>query len=279
LKTASVQQWIAALATAACALLLAGCAGSGGGAGMDSASPSGKAELKTLSDQTVEQKRAQIRMQLAIVYYQKGQYPIALDEIKQAIAADGNNADAYGVRALIYMEMGETTLAEDNFLRALKMAPQNPDLSNNYGNFLCKNGRAKQAIPYFEAAITRRGYSSPERALQSAGTCSMKLKNYEAAERYLLDAARYAPDDVSVNANLARVYLERRDMARAGFFIERVKTVGKTEELAADVLWLLIKVEHKRGDRAAEATLVTILRRNFPNSPEFAAFQRGAFDE
>lgn len=279
MKTAWLRYWSAALASAACALLLGGCASSGAGAPAGAGAISGKEELKTLSDQTAAQKRAQIRMQLAIEYYQKGQYPIALDEIKQAIASDVGYADAYGVRALIYMAMGETTLAEDNFLRALKLAPTNPELSNNYGSFLCQNGRAKQAIPYFEAALNRRDYNSPARALLNAGTCSLQVKNYDMAERYLLDASRYAPDDMSVNANLARVYLERRDYTRAGLFIDRVRTIAKTDELAADVLWLAIRVERKRGDRAAEASLSSVLRRNYPASPEFAAYQRGAFDE
>ncbi len=268
-----------ALAMLAGAVLLAGCAGSGGGAGAGAGTSSGREELKTLSDQTAAQKRAQIRMQLAISYYQQGQYTVALDEIKQAIAADTDYADAYGVRGLIYMAMGEAVLAEDNFLRALKLAPNNPELSNNYGSFLCQHGRAKQAIPYFEAAIKSRGYNSPERALINAGTCSLKLKDNAAAERFLLDALRLVPDDLTVNANLARVYLERRNMERAGFFIDRVRAGSKTDDLAADVLWLAIRIERKRGDRVAEATLASVLRRQYPGSPEFAAYQRGAFDE
>jgi type IV pilus assembly protein PilF len=279
LKTAVGRPVQLALAIVASAALLSGCAGSGGAAGAGGATTSGRAELKTLSDQTAAQKRAQIRMQLAISYYQQGQYTVALDEIKQAIAADNDYADAYGVRGLIYMAMGETTLAEDNFLRALKLAPANPELANNYGSFLCQNGRAKQAIPYFEEAMKTRGYNSPHRAMINAGTCSLKLKDNAAAERYLLDALRLVPDDHTVNVNLARVYLERRNMERAGFFIDRVRAGAKTDDLAADVLWLAIRIERKRGDRAAEATLASVLRRQFPGSPEFAAYQRGAFDE
>ena len=62
---------LAGRAAAACALvLLTACAGGNGGA-----------ELKTASDQTVAEKRASIRLQLAVGYYQQGKYDIALDEI------------------------------------------------------------------------------------------------------------------------------------------------------------------------------------------------------
>ena len=74
--------------------VLAGCASNGGG------------ELKTASDVTAAEKRASIRLQLAVGYYQNAQYETALDEVKQAIAADPDNAESYGLRALIIRRPG-----------------------------------------------------------------------------------------------------------------------------------------------------------------------------
>jgi type IV pilus assembly protein PilF len=259
------------LAACAMALLLGACAGGLGG--------SGGQELATASDQTQEQKRAQIRLQLAVGYYEQGQLEVALDEAKLALQANPDYADAYGVRALIYMRMGEQALAKDNFLRALKLAPRNPDLSNNYGSFLCQNGQAKESIAYFDAALANRSYQSPADALNNAGSCSMKLHDNAGAERYLLQALKFAPDIAATNANLARVYYERRDHARAGFYIGRLGKVAKPDSLTADVLWLAAKVQHKLGDTGAVDSLGTQLRRHHPGSPEYAAFQRGGFDE
>ncbi len=236
-------------------------------------------ELRTASDHTSAEKRASIRLQLAIGYYSDGKYEIALDEVKQAIAANPDSSDAYGVRALIYSQMGEHQLAEENFQRAIKLAPRNPELSNNFGQFLCQQGRFAQAMPLFEAALKNPTYTSPINALVNAGACSLKMKNYDAAEKYLLDALRYGADVPATNAHLARTYYERRDMARAGFFINRLKTVAKLDALPADQLWLAIRVDRKLGDKSSEASLVNQLRRRFPASPELAAYQRGAFDE
>ena len=100
MKRAVAGRIVASYIAAACALgLLTACATGNSGT-------SGSAELKTASDQTVAEKRANIRLQLAVGYYQQGKYDIALDEIKQAIAADPSYADAYGMRALIYTAMG-----------------------------------------------------------------------------------------------------------------------------------------------------------------------------
>jgi type IV pilus assembly protein PilF len=249
--------------------LLAACAGPGNDA---------PRELKTASDQTTAEKRAQIRLQLAVNYYQDRKYEIALDEIKQAIAAAPDLADAYSVRALIYTAMGENALADENYRHALRLAPRNPDLANNYGLFLCDaGGKPAEAMNYFESALASRAYGSPAKALTNAGNCSLKLKNIDAAERYLLEALRYDPELPAIQTGLARVYFERRDYTRAGFFINRLTETAKLDTLSADVLWLAIRVKHALGDRTTEATLAAQLRKRFPGSLEYAAFERGAF--
>ncbi len=253
----------------AMAMFLAGCVSQG----------SGKAELTTASDQTSAQKRAEIRMQLAVGYFQQGQYTVALDEVKLALAADPELAEGYGMRALIYMAMGERELAEDNFQRALKLAPRNPDISNNYGSFLCGAGRETEAFKYFDAALANPAYQAPATANNNAGACALKRKDYDTAEKYLLAALKFAPDVAVTNAGLARIYFERRDYARAGFFITRLSKVARMDGLSADILWLATRVQHKLGDTAAEAAWATQLRRHHAGSPEYAAYQRGAFDE
>ena len=236
----------------------------------------GQRELQTSSDQSENQRRAQIRMQLAIGYYQQGQFSVALDEIKQALQIDPDYSDAYSVRALIYMDMGETALARDNFQRAMKLAPNNPDLSNNYGWFLCQNGQEKQSIAYFEAALKSRAYQSPVKALNNAGACSLKLKELVAAERYLTEAFRQEPANLDTNANLAKLHFARGDYQQARSYISRAT---KADPVSADVLWTAIKVERKLDNRPAENSFAIQLRRRHPNSPELAAYLRGAFDE
>jgi type IV pilus assembly protein PilF len=252
--------------------MLAACAG---GARMQGSTE----ELKTASDHTAADKRASIRLQLAVGYFQEGKMEVALDEVKQAIAASPEVADAYGLRALIYSQMGELTLADENFQRALKLAPRNPELANNYGSFLCQQGRGEQGIALFESALKNPLYQSPVKALLNAGSCSLKMKKFDAAERYLLDALRYEPDHLATNINLARVYYDRRDYPRAGFFINRVKAAAKPDSLQPDVLWLAVRIDRKLGDKGAESAMATQLRRHHPASSEYAALQRGAFDE
>ena len=265
------QYWRFLLALAAVAVLSA-CAGGSG-------NTNSSGDIKTASDQTTGEKRAAIRLQLAIGYYQDRKYEVALDEIKQAIAANPNSADAHGVRALIYSAMNENALADQSFQRALQLAPRNPELANNYGSFLCQNGKAEQGIALFDAALKNPTYQSPVNALLNAGSCSLRAGKLDAAERYLLDALRYDADLPATNGNLAQVYYERNDIKRAGFFLSRLREAAKIDTLPAETLLLAIRIDRKLGDKSSEASMVSQLRRRFPASPEYAEYQRGAFNE
>lgn len=253
----------------ALAAVLAACAGGPVGAPQ---------ELRTASDTTSNEKLASIRLQLASGYYQDRKYEVALDEVKQAIAAYPGYAEAYGMRGLIYAAMGQAALAESNFQRALELAPNNPDLANNYGSFLCQAGKHAQALRYFDAALNNRSYRSPISALVNAGNCSLQMKNLELAERYLLNAMRLSPDLPAVNEGLAKVFFEKRDMARARYYLNRVTSTQRLDSLSAELLWLGVRVERHFGDKQMEAALATQLRKQYPGSPEYAAFERGAYE-
>lgn len=232
--------------------------------------------VATVSDQTPNQRRAAVRVQLASGYYQQGQYATALDEIKQALLIDPSYSDAYGVRALIYMEMKEVGLVEENFLRALKLAPNNPDILNNYGWFLCQTGREKQALPLFEEATRSYFYQSPDKALSNAGVCSWKMGNFEMSERYLMMALKKNPNNVMAHLYLAKLAYGKKQYELSK---EYITYLFSTEESSAEIIWLGIKIAHRLGDHTLENALSTQLRRRYPNSNEYNSLLRRAYDE
>ncbi|WP_374519645.1 type IV pilus biogenesis/stability protein PilW [Undibacterium squillarum] len=221
-------------------------------------------------------RRAAIRLQLAVSYYQQGQYKVALDEIRQALIVAPDNTDAYVVRALVFMEMGEKQLAEDNFEYALKLEPGRSETLNNYGWFLCQSGRERRGLQLLDRVIADSAYPTPGLALNNAGLCSLKLKDSGLAEKYFVRGFKVDPSHSGVNANLAKIYFDRGEFSQARFYIQRVL---KQEIYAADVLWLAIKIERKLGDDSAVSALAAQLRKRHPSSKELLSMQKGAFDE
>jgi len=226
--------------------------------------------------ETEAQRRARIRTELAIGYFQEGRYSIALDELKQALSSDPNHADALGILALVYMELGEKALAEQNFRRAMQIKPDDSDLNVNYGWFLCSNGRERESIPHFLAAIKNPLYARPALAWQNAGVCALKLKDVSTAENYLRRSYEIDPDGVVTSVKLASIYYDRGEFERARFL---VSNINKSPAAWPESLWLGARIERKLGNRAESDRLGAQLRRTFPNSAEAAAVAKGAFDE
>jgi len=228
------------------------------------------------ANESDQRRRARIRLELAANYYQQGNYTVALDELRQALQVDPGYAAAYGVLGLVYRDLGDLDRAEDSFQRGLQLAPNDPDLNNNYGWFLCQTGRERQSIDFFTRALKDPLYATPAKPLHNAGICSMRVGDEAAAEGYFQRAFQVDPSNAVAMFNLADLYLKRRELERARFYAQRLLS---TYEPTAQTLWLALKVERARGDRDGEASLAAQLRRRFPSSAEAGLLAAGKFND
>ena len=103
----------------------------------------------TASDETEATRRARARMELASAYFGQNQMTTALDQVKLAIAADPNYAEAFNLRGLIYANLGDHVLAEESFKRALQLNPRDADTMHNYGYYLCQQKRYAESNALF----------------------------------------------------------------------------------------------------------------------------------
>lgn len=219
--------------------------------------------------------RARIHTELASAYFERGNMGVALEELRIAIAADPNYAPAYNVLGLVHMDLRENGVAQQQFERGLRLAPNDPDINNNYGWFLCQTGREGQSIAYFLAALKNPLYNTPARSYVNAGLCSMKNKNERDAIDFFERALRGAPDNLQALLNLATVQYKRGQLETARGLIGRF---NKLIEPTAESLWLALRIERKLGDRSAENTMAVQLRRRFPGSPEYEDMLKGKFE-
>lgn len=252
------------------ALLLAGCTATGGG--------SGQGAQQAVSAQPAEneqQQRAKVHTELGSLYMLDGRSAIALEEARIALSADPNYAPAYNLLGLTHMVLNETRLAEENFQKALRLAPGDPEISNNYGWFLCQSGREQLSISHFMAAAQNPLYTTPTKPYTNAGICSLRLKQDKAAEDYLLTALRLSPTNTQALFWLADIAYRtgRHSEAR-----QWTTDIEKMMEPTAEVIWLALRIERKLGNREAEARYATQLRRRFLGSPEQRLLAQGQYD-
>ncbi len=219
--------------------------------------------------------RAQIHSELAANYYSRRQYDITLDELNIAISSDAKYFPAYNMFGLTYMELGEDRLAEENFMKALKLAPNNSDVNNNYGWYLCNRKREKDSIAYFLNAVKDPLYAQPHKPLNNAGICSRRMGDNVQAEEYFRRALRLAPDDPQIHLQLADLNFGRNNLPQAGLHLTRVLEVSNA---SAEVLWLAVRMNRKMGDRNAEASNALKLKQRFPESREAKLLINGKYD-
>ena len=97
---------------------------------------------------------------------------------------DPKNARIYNVYGLVYAMLGQDAQAQQNFLKALELAPNDSEIRQNWGWFLCTHGRAKESIAEFELAVRNPLYRTPDVSLVNAGKCSEAIGERKRAEEY-----------------------------------------------------------------------------------------------
>jgi type IV pilus assembly protein PilF len=267
LRTASRS---AALATALLATWLAGCASKSGDT--PPAPPQPQPQPQIRQQEATPQYRAQLHTELGAGYYERGQMDVAIEELTEAVKLDPNNAKAYNVFGLVYAVLGENQKAEQSFQRALQLAPQDSEVRQNWGWYLCTHGRARESIPEFEAAVRNPLYRTPEVALLNAARCSASYGDVRVAESYFRRTLQVAPNNPAAAYGLAQLSYKsgRYDDARAW-----MRPVMQQQSPPAEVLYLGLCIERKLGDRQSELSYASQLRNRFPDSPEAKSVATG----
>lgn len=221
--------------------------------------------------------RAKIHTELAAAYYQAGSMAVALEEVRIALEADPDYVQAYSVRGLIRAQLKENVKADEDFQRALKISPKNPDVNNNYGWFLCETGQPRQAIQYFLNAVKDPLYETPEVAYANAGKCALKAGDMDGAQEYLLQALRLSKNSApETRYQLANVFYLRGNLDESKIYLN--EAVKAMDIPTPEALWLGVRLERKLGNKAGEGSYASQLRSRYPTSKEYQSFLRGNFE-
>jgi type IV pilus assembly protein PilF len=219
------------------------------------------------------QESARIHTELAAEYFHRGQVRVAIEEVNEALKAIPNYAPAYNVMGLINMKLNQDHQALIDFQKAVKYAPDNPEINNNFGWFLCERfpDRMDQAISHFMIALKDPLYATPEKSYANAGICELKRDNRTEALNFFQHAlsiqSNFSPAVVGMieidfkNGNLAAAKSEITD------FMQRSQPTPES-------LWLAVQIERATGNRLAEDSYMFQLLKHFPDSKEAVAVRK-----
>jgi len=211
-------------------------------------------------------RRAEVHTSLAGEYFSRGNFNVALNETKLAIKDDPRYVQAYNMQGLVYMELREDVSAREAFDRALTLEPNNPEVLNNFGWFLCTRNDTARAMTMLKKAASDPLYPTPEKAYLSTGLCLRRQHQDAEAEQYLKRAVMARPDMVGALFNLAEIANEQGRYKDAEAYLTRYMRILPNPPLEGLVLG--VKVARGTGDSAGEQSYLQQLRRRFPDAPQ-----------
>jgi type IV pilus assembly protein PilF len=236
------------LSCLALALALAGCSG-----------------FEERSDVPEGESPADLYVDLAAEYVQRGQLETALGRAKQAVAADRKSARAHYILAIVYERLGDRQEAQREFAEAVKRAPNNPDYRNAWGAVLCADGQYDAGLREIQSALADPLYQGPEVALMNAADCSRRAGRRADVERYLRQALERNPNFAPALLELSKLAYQRGDFQGARSLMTRYSRTG---EVTPEALMLAARIERQLGNAKLARTLENALRKRYPNSPE-----------
>lgn len=207
---------------------------------------------------------ARINTQLGVDYARQGQFEVAEEKLRRAVEQNEAYAPAQVALAYVLTVRGDREGAERAYRRALALAPGDAATHNNFGVFLCNQGKPREAEREFRAALADPAYATPEAAWTNAGICQQQAGDGRAEDSFR-EALKLNPEYRAALAQIALVTYAKRDWARADAFIKRYERLAA---LPPDLLLIASVSAAQLGDVAEAARYRERLLRDFPESDQ-----------
>jgi len=122
-------------------------------------------------------------LELARARLMVGDYEAAEKEALKALKLDPKSVDAETVLAVTAARRGDSAAAGAHYQRAAELAPDNGAVQNNYGVWLCREGRTVESLAWFDRALKDPRYTTPAVALANSGSCAARAGQDDRARR------------------------------------------------------------------------------------------------
>jgi type IV pilus assembly protein PilF len=207
-------------------------------------------------------------VQLGLGYLQKGDLAVAKEKLERAEHESPHDPKVHSALGLLYERFGEPKRADEEYRTALRYAPKDPDVANNYAVFLCKSGRTEEGVKYFLEAAHNPLYRTPEAAYTNMAVCLRAAHRDDEAKQSLQRALAIKPNFAEAAYQLADLEFERGHLNDA-----RTALTHYTDSFDAtpDLLLLGVRIARAMGDRVAAEHYARSLRMDFPTSEQARA--------
>lgn len=192
-------------------------------------------------------------LSLGSAFYQRGYYDQAMAAFEDALASEPSSAEAHYGLGSAYLKQEKLAEARASFEQAVKLTAAYPNTTtnamNNLGLVAAREGRAGDAIGYFQEALRL----NPDYwiALENLGNAYRQLRRWEEARAALERAVAARPQEAEANYSLAMVYAQTDDTEHAYEYLQKALSVRPAYPEALNNLGVLF-LRTRRRDEAVK---------------------------
>lgn len=218
--------------------------------------------------QSANEEAAGYNVQLGLGYLQENNLQLAKEKLERAEGEAPHDFKVHSAEGLLYERLGDPKRADEEFRTALRYAPKDPDVANNYAVFLCRQNRSQEGVKYFMQAAQNPFYRTPEAAYTNAGVCLRAAHRDDEAKQSFERALTIKPNFAEAAYQLSDLEFERGHLVEARAALTHYTD---TYEPTADLLLLGVRIARAQGDRVTAEHYARSLRMDFPTSEQTRA--------
>jgi len=223
-------------------------------------------ETKTFKPDLAE--AAKYNVELGVAYMNRGDLALAKDRLNRAEKEAPHDPIVHSALALLDERLGQPNDADREFHTALRLAPHDPDIANNYAVYLCRSNRIDEGVKLLLRTARDPLYETPEAAYTNAAVCLRTAHRDAEAKADLLRAIALRPNFAEAVLQLASLEMQQGALRDARARIDRyLETYTATPEL----LDLGVRISRALRDPIGEQRYEQRLRVDFPDSQQTRA--------
>lgn len=162
-------------------------------------------------DPSKNKERADAYLQIGSAHLAKGNYPMALTNLLEAVRLDPTNPVGRNNLGLAYFVRGRYDLAEAQLKEAVSLNSNYTDARNNLGRTYTELKKFDKAIEQLSIAVKDLTYPQPYKLYSNLGYAYFQHRDFKNAKGYLYEAVKMNRDDCYALSYYGRTLFELKE--------------------------------------------------------------------
>lgn len=215
------------------------------------------------------QKAAMLNIEMGQAYLAQGQLSRAKQKFVHALELQPKMPEAHSAIAYFYETVGDVDEAAKHHAQAINFGNGKGRFYNNYGTYLCRQKRFKEADRAFNNALKDKQYIKTAEVYENAGICALQQPDEDKAYQYLKTAIKNDPRRALASLELADLELQKNNLQAALFYLNLFK---QNNQPTPRYLWIGIQTYKRLNKKDELASAALQLKSLYPQSDEYKQY-------